>query len=580
MSLLMDALKKAEQEKKEAAKRLQESEQEGQLHADDTGKNIIQTEADTEKASVEATGEHDSPDKFLSTVQLSLEPIESRQDPEQKPAPAQDKVGPANEEVTLNVTLEDIPIAPQQQSEAEQSPSTIDSTQRIENLHESDSIEPLDETFHGVSFDDNPELFQETMQGEAYEPQEAGSTSYEETLPGVPALQLAQDIGAEDQPTPVAAQTVFTATGTTKGTSNLKWPLFVGLGFIAIVSFGVFYYFSEKERFAYTPAPLLAKGMGNIVPTLPPSGDIAAGSVSGTLISGQQIAAVGGTNSVTNELSSAAPEQLQHADPSLQKQTETITENISEQGVAMSESEDVSAEEVPLPEPQVIAKSDPESSEAIDMLPPTINVAPALIKITRSKVPDNKGLSISEAYAAFQAQDLNLAETKYREVLNFYPGNRDALLGLGAIALNKGDPSTAAEIYAKLLIINPRDEVARALLINLDSNEDISNSESTIKLLLHEHPDSSHLYFTLGNIYAKQSRWAEAQQAFFDAYRNDPSNPDYAHNLAVSLDYIGQVQTALDYYNVALELVADKPIRFDTAEVMSRINTLSGVIEP
>jgi uncharacterized protein HemY len=91
---------------------------------------------------------------------------------------------------------------------------------------------------------------------------------------------------------------------------------------------------------------------------------------------------------------------------------------------------------------------------------------------------------------------------------------------------------------------------------------------------LFENPEQPSLYFTLGRLYATQARWAEAQQAFFDAYRLDSANPDYAYNLAVSLDRLEQVQSALDYYNVALGLATGTPAGFDPSAVTERIQTL------
>ena len=41
----------------------------------------------------------------------------------------------------------------------------------------------------------------------------------------------------------------------------------------------------------------------------------------------------------------------------------------------------------------------------------------------------------------------------------------------------------------------------------------------------------------LGNLYADQSQWAPAQQAYFQAHHLEPDNPDYAYNLAVGLDH-------------------------------------------
>jgi len=167
----------------------------------------------------------------------------------------------------------------------------------------------------------------------------------------------------------------------------------------------------------------------------------------------------------------------------------------------------------------------------------------------------------------------------YQEALKEFPDNRDALLGLGAIASNTGDYDSAFGLYARVLKLNPGDQFAKAALINLQDRSVLLNSESVINSMLHDNPDTHFLHFTLGTIYAAGSRWAEAQQAFFDAYRLNSGNPDYALNLAISLDHIGQYGAALDYYNTALELSDNTPSRFDSLPVRKRIDDLDQVAE-
>ena len=75
------------------------------------------------------------------------------------------------------------------------------------------------------------------------------------------------------------------------------------------------------------------------------------------------------------------------------------------------------------------------------------------------------------------------------------------------------------------------------------------------------------------------SRWAAAQQAFFDAYRLNTANPDYALNLAISLDHIGQYETALDYYKAALDLSDKAPSRFEPSSVSARIDKLNNSVK-
>jgi len=171
--------------------------------------------------------------------------------------------------------------------------------------------------------------------------------------------------------------------------------------------------------------------------------------------------------------------------------------------------------------------------------------------------------------------DFAAAKERYEKIVTDFPDSRDGLLGLGAIAMYEYDRERAFAIYSRLLTIDPKNSIAKTALINLAGEAGQINRESSIKLMLHDNPESSFLYFTLGNVYASQSRWAEAQQAFFDAYRFDSTNPDYALNLAIALDRLGQIESALDYYNTALNLSAGKQVVFNEAKVLARIETIS-----
>jgi uncharacterized protein HemY len=68
---------------------------------------------------------------------------------------------------------------------------------------------------------------------------------------------------------------------------------------------------------------------------------------------------------------------------------------------------------------------------------------------------------------------------------------------------------------------------------------------------------------TLGNLYASQSRWAEAQSAFFEAHRLEPDNADVLYNLAVALDNLNQPRLAADFYRRALTQARGRNVQFD-----------------
>ncbi len=156
------------------------------------------------------------------------------------------------------------------------------------------------------------------------------------------------------------------------------------------------------------------------------------------------------------------------------------------------------------------------------------------------------------------------------------PLNRDALLGMAAVEIRTNRPEQATAYYQSLLHANPRDTHAQAGLLALRSQMgDSVQTESRVKSLLASDPDAQILYFTLGNQYAQQGRWPEAQQAYFKAYTSEPENPDFAYNLAVSLDQVRQPKLALEYYRKALSLSQQRASSFDQTLARNRVQELS-----
>ncbi len=175
------------------------------------------------------------------------------------------------------------------------------------------------------------------------------------------------------------------------------------------------------------------------------------------------------------------------------------------------------------------------------------------------------------AYEAWSAGRLDDARRGYEEVLRSDPRNADALLGLAAIAARRGQFERAQELYLRVLESDPTDVTAQAALINLRAQGDAGASESRLKTLLASQPDSSALHFALGNLYARQGRWSEAQQAYFEAYAVEPDNADYIFNVAVSLDHLRQNKLAAQYYRMALSAAATRHSAFSREAAEKRI---------
>lgn len=203
----------------------------------------------------------------------------------------------------------------------------------------------------------------------------------------------------------------------------------------------------------------------------------------------------------------------------------------------------------------------------------------AAITITRGSQPNGLDLDLLSAYADFQSGRLADAQRTYRRLLDREPGSRDAHLGLAAIAMRDGRTDAARAHYRAILQRDPKDVGALAALTQLEHGRP-ADSESRLKLMLAERPDSAELHFALANLYAEQQRWAYAQQAYFEAQRLAPGQPDYAFNLAVSLEHLGQRRLALDHYRRAVALAAEGNAQFDIAAARQRIAALGADRQP
>jgi len=183
---------------------------------------------------------------------------------------------------------------------------------------------------------------------------------------------------------------------------------------------------------------------------------------------------------------------------------------------------------------------------------------------------------VQSGYAAYQAGDLAAAFADYEHALREDAGNRDALLGLAALEIRAQRYEHAETHYRRVLQSDPRDPYAHAGLLALRAERvDPVQAESRIKTMLAADSEASVLYFTLGNQHARQGRWDEARLAYSKAQAADAGNPDFAFNLAVSLDQLHQPAAALEHYRRALELAATRTAHFAVESVRQRVQQLS-----
>lgn len=187
--------------------------------------------------------------------------------------------------------------------------------------------------------------------------------------------------------------------------------------------------------------------------------------------------------------------------------------------------------------------------------------------------PQGRGVpaEVSAGYEALRRGDLAGARSGYEAALATDPTNVDAHLGLATIAARGANRVLAADHYRRALDLDPRNGTALAGLAALADFSRPESLEAQLRVDLGSNPDSAPLHFTLGNLYAAQGRWIEAQAAYFEAHRLDPGSADVAHNLAVSLDRLGQARPAAGFYRRALEAARGRGAQFDADAVARRL---------
>jgi Flp pilus assembly protein TadD len=254
------------------------------------------------------------------------------------------------------------------------------------------------------------------------------------------------------------------------------------------------------------------------------------------------------------------------------------------------------------PAPPAPLAAEPEAPSLVQSLPAAPEVSPPAVQETRPAKPESvpapqrrplagepkappKRLlvpatasptvsSTLAAYELLQAGQYDRARQAYETLRATEPANPDVILGLAVIAHRQNRLEEAAQWYLRAIELDPHNTFAQAGLVSIIGKVDPATAEARLKQLAGQQP-APYLFFALGNLYAAQGRWNDAQGSYFEAQRMAPDSADYAFNLAVSLEHIGQPKAAAEYYQRALRLAqGGAATSFDPALARDRLQQL------
>ncbi|MCP4335434.1 MAG: tetratricopeptide repeat protein [Gammaproteobacteria bacterium] len=371
--------------------------------------------------------------------------------------------------------------------------------------------------------------------------------------------------------TPDYAKKVFHSKTSAQRAQHYK--IYAGVAVIILLSigiFGAFEYQEESSEIDTSLRDLKRDPMPGVISTEKQDGvDLFAATDAET--NARTIEIIKGANeNVTSAETVASTEQPEAVAEVEAGEAEVEAEIAS---AAVTEAEVVSVEVQPTriveTGPVVVASSirstAPPEAEAID-------TGDNLHIISSSQVSETDTW-LQEAYSAYQSGDYGLAMKRYNQVLEVDSNNRNALLARAAINIHEGYSEAAIQDYRRLLLANPKDSLAMSSLLSVASYSP-GETETQLKLMIRDEPDSPYLNFALANAYGAQNRWLEAQAYYFKALKNNPQDPNYAYNLAVSLEHISQPGSAITYYRRALENFENGLATFNRDVVDQRLQLL------
>ncbi|MEM7468638.1 MAG: tetratricopeptide repeat protein [Pseudomonadota bacterium] len=620
MSLLMDALRRAEAEKKQAAQNKQGDTEETPIGSDTSSPRIELSDDEELGATVKldrlplpiannqsakGTSEQEISEDHFATANLNDLNVDFESTSPRMRTSDVEKAAEVEREETIDFSInaeletEKFPAQANDDSinaeleterfEAQSPDFSINAEFETEKFESPLSLEPLQSV--------SPAGQDATTTGESRKPlapsQQTPPTDHQSSaeLPdGDPLLGASEEIiDTPSGQTAVTANTVFEAGSPGISRRIILWALALGIAIVGLLGVSGLYYFQQAPITRPLPSPVASVELERARETMDLASLASTSSIApNNPAEGNQPADSEMPEDSIVEQRVEQPAEIESAPTAAAAAVIEPNSNSVESTISSEESSGAMVSSETALAKQIVRKGEGEPQEAFDAIDgigndhqtgnseapaPTVNTK--RLKIAKSVRAAQSSEKVAAAYSAYQQENFELSASLYQQALDIRSADTNALNGLAALALRNNDKERAHALYSQVLKLDPDNPTAATAIFQIEGGVGNRVTESQLKLMLDEGGDPGAINFALGTLYARHARWNDAQLAYFEAVRHRPVNPDYLHNLAVSLDQIGQHSAALDYYKKALSAADEQSAAFNSTQVLSRIQTIS-----
>jgi arylsulfatase A-like enzyme/Flp pilus assembly protein TadD len=147
------------------------------------------------------------------------------------------------------------------------------------------------------------------------------------------------------------------------------------------------------------------------------------------------------------------------------------------------------------------------------------------------------------------------AAAEYEKASAKLPGDVESVRGLGESRVAMGDRPGASRAFEKLVLLAPRDPVARLQLGEAYRDQArYAEAEREIRQGLKLDPAPAQYWNSLGTVLGAGGKMADAERAFAEAVSREPNNGLYVYNRALAFEHLGRRDEALTQKKRAADL--------------------------